>query len=525
MERAADVILAMRMKGVRLWADSGRLRYRASGGNITNEDLNRLIAAKNEILRLLQQQPSAITEPLLVPRKPAEKVPLTFPQQSWWNALGLEQRHSNRSVFSAVRLLGRINLTSLKESFAELARHHQALRTVFITDDGVLQQRVQEERNLTLDIIELPHVPNEESESLAERLTWELVTEPVDVSIGPMFSGRLIKLRDDDHVLVIAADHLISDAVSTGILLRDIWTLYGQSLQGLPFYLPKQPVQFADFAVWQQKSHLSWLEKHGAYWATRLSRTSRLSLFSENKMRNKQKPTLASLPIKFGNGLSAKLRDLSRQERTTLPMVILCAYVASVLCWSETACIVVPFVTTGRIQPELEHVVGYFGCPLFLLLELSATDTFLDLLRRCANEYASAYEHHDLGRISAQMPRPEFTRNFSFGWYPTEFRIHQAALTPFVYSSEIPGLSEAINLQPFAVNSPLYGDASIASQWDGEGGLLLTDAEDGITGAIAFRSDHADADSVSRFGQNLIFFAERLSEGPQRCVRACYSCP
>lgn len=524
MDRAADVILALRLKGVRIWSEDGRLRYKASNGMITPADLNKLTELKTEILAFIQQASPASTESKLIQRGFTERVPLTFSQKAWWNLLGLGKHPSKKSVFTAVRLQGSLNVPSLRGSFAELVRRHQVLRTTIITVEGTHEQCIHDEHNHALLVVDLTDVAEGEREVLAERLTLELVVEPVDVAVGPLFGGRLIKLRDDDHIMVIAMDHLISDAASMGILLRDLWTLYGQAQQGLPFTLPRLPVQFADYAVWQQKSHPSWIDKHGTYWADRLSGARHVRLFADDEVTKGTGTIFASVPIRFGKALSAGLRDLSRRERTTLATAVLCAYGASALRWCGAMDIVVPFVTMGRTRPELEHVIGFFGCPLFLRLELRENDSFLDLLGRVREEHTSAYEHHDLGEIWAQMPRPEFTCNLSVNWYPADYRVHHSALTAFVDNSDVPGLGKQLRLQPFSVKNPLQTDFGIDLEWGGEGGLILTDSEDGITGTIVYRNDRLAADSVSRFGRNLLLFAERLLRESHRRVRTCQLC-
>jgi Condensation domain/TubC N-terminal docking domain len=518
---AAEVILALRLKGVRIWSDDGRLRYKASKGAVTPDDIRKLTALKDEILAIVQQSSRAPAELRLGARAVTEKVPLTFTQQSWWNLMGLEKRHSTRSVFTAMQLLGRLDIPALGQSFSQLVRRHETLRTRIVTIDGIRQQYVCDDPHDALELVEPSCTLEGESEAQAEILTLELVTEAIDVSAGPLFAARLIRLRDDDHVLAVAMDHLISDAASMGILLQEVWTLYGQSRQGLSFCLPKLPVQFADYAVWQQKSHSSWIEKHAAWWADHLAGARHVRLFSDDEITKTARPEPASLPIRFGKTLSMGLRDLARRERTTLAMTILCAYGALAFCWSNTTDLVVPFVTMGRTHVELERVIGFFGCQLFLRVQLHENDSFLDLLRRISKEYAAACEHYDSGKIGAQLPRPEFTRNVNFNWYPAEFRVHPAAFTAFVEDSAATGLGEQLRLQPFMVDKPFHAALGNDVEWDSEGGLLLTDSEDGISGAIAYRTDRAAPVSVSRFGCNLTLFADKLLKEPHGRVKAC----
>lgn len=519
MDSAAEMIVAMRLKGVRIWSDNGQLRYQSSKGALTEDDIGRLRALKAEILAFIERTPP-MTEPKLRPRSFGEKVPLTFSQESWCNLFALPKRHSTRSVFTALRLAGHLNVDSLGKSLCELVHRHESLRTTIVMTGGAREQCIGDGQKYELEVIDLSGMPEAEREAQAIRLTLELVTEWVDVCVGPLFAAKLMRLGANEHVLAIAMDHLISDAASMGILLRELWTLYGQSQRGLPLRLPEVAVQFGDYAVWQRKSGLFWSDKHDTYWRGRLAAARHTRLFANDKMVEGASSKLASWPIGFGETLSVGLRELSRQERTTLVMTVLCAYAASVFALCGTTDLVVPFATVGRLHPQLEHVIGFLACPLFLRIELLEDDSFVDLLTRITKEYRTAYEHHDSGRIVAQVPRPEFMGNAVFNWYPREFQVHPTAFTALGGNRALADSGIPISLQPFVVENPLAADAGNEVEWGSEATLLLSDCEVGITGSLVYRTDHASDDEVRRFERNLLFFAQRLLREPQSRVDA-----
>lgn len=512
MESVTDVLFMMRSKGVKIWTDNGQLRYQAARGALTSAEIDKLRALRAEIIAFFQQSSHlAATDPLPVPRLSSDRVPLTFSQQWTWNVLDLEKRHSTRTIAVAMRLAGRLNLESLRQSFIELVRRHESLRTRIVTVDGIPMQDIDEPGAYDLEIVELTQLPQNDREVEAKRLAEELVHEPFSVAVGPLFAAKLLKLADDNQVLVIAMDHMISDGASVGIVLRDIWTMYAQSVRGLPFSLPKMPIQFADYAVWQQQAHQWWMGKHGSYWRERLAGAQRVRLFADEGVAKATRIRMAMQSTRLGEILSTELRELSRRERTTPALSALTVYVALVLRWCNKADLVVTFLSTGRFHPEVENTVGYFAAPLFLRIKLHDDDSFLDLLRHVTKEYCAAYDHADSGRIAVQIPQPEFVSNPRFNWIPQEFNMNPAGC---IHNSE---LDDAIRIEQCKFElTPCDGI-------DGRGGgveLVLSNTKSGVTGAIWYRADLFALSTIERFERNFRFFAEMLVKEPKARVTA-----
>jgi hypothetical protein len=509
-ESIADVIFMMRSKGVKVWADNGRLHYQAPKGALTPKDLEILRAVREEILTIIENTNSSQGDPQLIPRLPSDRVPLAFSQQHLWHFLNLERNTSMRSVAAAVRIRGRLDISSLQKSFALLVRRHESLRTRIVVADGVPGQHIDEDGPFFLEILDLTSLPQDAQESEARRLAEQFVHQPILVSVDPLFGARLLKLDEFDHVLIIATDHIISDAASVGIIWRDVFTLYAQSLCGQQCTLPKMPVQFPDYAVWQRKTHPLWAQKHSAYWNRRLAGGRRVHLFTRDEIAQRSRMKWATLPIRFGGTLTDGLLETARQAGTSLVMSVLTAFVSLVLRWSNTMDLVLPFVTAGRLYPEVENTVGFFGTLLLLRIEIFEEDTFLDLLQRVTKEYAVAYEHDDSLRMAVQMHWPEFILNPIFNWIPRKFNVNPGG----------PGCAFK------ATDSLLIAQYDIAitprddEEWDGEPRIDLSDSNDGVTGAIGYRADRFTRDTVERFGRSLLSFAEKLAKEPRTRVIA-----
>ncbi|WP_231680265.1 condensation domain-containing protein, partial [Ralstonia pseudosolanacearum] len=148
---------------------------------------------------------------------------------------------------------------------------HEALRTRFVAEDGQAVQRVASaDAGLPLDWVDLSTeaVPEHQLGLLAEAEA----RAPFDLEQGPLIRGRLVKLGEQEHVLLITMHHIVSDGWSQGVLARELGMLYEAYRSGGEDPLPALPIQYADYAVWQRR----WLEggelqRQGTYWEQALA--------------------------------------------------------------------------------------------------------------------------------------------------------------------------------------------------------------------------------------------------------------
>jgi hypothetical protein len=509
-ERVRDLLFSMRKEGVKIWAENGKLRYQASRKSLRTGDLESLKALRDDIRAFLAQHHPNRMESVPTPRPPSDRAPVSFPQQYLWNLLDLENKPSMRWVAAAIRLSGSLDIGFLRQGFQTLIHRHEALRTRIVVFDGVPEQYVDKAGEYTLDSLDLTSLPLRARELDARRLVEQVVNEPIFVGVGPLFAARLLKLDHCCHVLVVATDHLISDGASLGIIWRDLLTLYSQSVRGQFHSLPGIAVQYPDYAAWQQKTNHFWMQKHQAYWVRRLAGTRRLHLFEQKETASVSEMKWARLPIKFGKTLSNDLLKISRRGRTSLVMSVFTAFVALISRWCNVADLILPFGTGGRAYPEVDNTVGYFGTAIFLRIELLEGDTFLDLLSRVTQEYATAYDHNDSYRMLVHMRGPEFTLNPLFNWIPHEFNMNATC------SNNLLQLHDSLTIDPFDFAITPRDDQNL----DNEPRLDISDSKDGVIGTIGYRADRFAPNSVERFAQSLVLFAQKMAREPASRVKA-----
>jgi hypothetical protein len=341
-----------------------------------------------------------------------------------------------------------------------------------------------------------------EVSSIIDRLRFE----PIDVTVDTLFEVRLAKLADDEYVLIVAMEHIISDAVSVSIFLRDFLAIYLYRLHGEATSLPAIPVQFADYAIDQGDSRSAWIETHGAYWHERLKGCHRLRFPGDGGLPTASRGDWGTIPIQIGADLKAELADWCRSRRTTLVTTVFTAYVGLVLRWCNVSDTVIRYQTSGRLTSKVQNTIGYFASVLHLRLQLHETDSFIDLAERVTKEYCTAYEHADSSFLDAQEPPADFTRNTCFNWVPQEPR------TVFPEPQAVDGT---------VVASPAHFAKPGMKNYrrDNEPLLLLYDTDTEISGGVHFPLDRISPQMMQRFSNNFLNFLKTLLVRPEQRVR------
>ena len=254
---------------IQVWADGDRLRYSAPEGGLTPELRTELVRRKAEILAFLHS-----TAAMMLPIEPAARdgvLPTSFTQQRMWFLDQLEPDLSAFVIPACYHLHGPLSVGALEQSLNEIVRRHEALRTSFSARDGQPVQVIAPTLTLALPVVDLRGLRKKQREAEARRLAREEFLQPFDLAHDPLLRTTLLRLDDEEHVLLLIMHHIVSDGWSLGILHRELSVLYEAYCAGKPSPLPDLPIQYADYAVWQQ----DWLqgevlEDQLAYWRQQL---------------------------------------------------------------------------------------------------------------------------------------------------------------------------------------------------------------------------------------------------------------
>lgn len=502
----AELLGRAQSKGVQLWSDKGELRYRAPKGALTAAELEQLKACRREMVAFLElvgnHQPA---EPQLEPRRWIGRIPLTFPQLSYWRDARLHERPTVRQLASALRLRGSVQAPLLQQSLDRLVARHEALRTRIVAVDGLPMQVVDAHGACALDVRDLTGLAQPAQEAEVLRQIDELILEPIQLSVGPLLGVRLLRLGSSQHVLIVVMEHMISDAFSLNLLLSELLHIYARALRQQEPQLPTVEIQFCDYAVWRSRSHPYWLQKHGRYWQERLAGGERVR-FPDGLIDGVAGVRgWGTVPVKIGKEQRRRLQEWCRAQRTTLVVSVFTVFVAVVLRWCRARSIVMRYQTDGRTHPDVRTTIGYFAFILHLRLDLQPSDSFIDLLGKITREYCNAYDHADFGYVDSQQPRPAFVGNSAFNWVPCESTAS---------SDSDSTTSGSLEASPIVFAHPVLR----IYERDGEPSMLLYDMEDEIVGGVNFSLARFSRENVERFVSSFFVFLDVLLSRPEQRI-------
>ncbi|HWO67998.1 MAG TPA: amino acid adenylation domain-containing protein, partial [Umezawaea sp.] len=261
-----------------------------------------------------------------IPRVPrGGALPLSFAQQRLWFLDQFEPGSTDYLSPSLVRLRGRLDVDALTTALTALVARHESLRTTFETVDGHGVQVVNPPYPVEVPVLDVPGG----EDGLAEVLARES-TRPFDLGRGPLLRPSLLRVAEDDHVLLLLAHHIITDGWSNGVLTTELNLLYRGGTA-----LPELPVQYADFAVWQ-RDRLTGprLDEQLSYWRDRLAGVPPLELPTDRPRpavrTNRGAVHAFTLPAEVAGALKA----LAQHQDGTLFMALVAACQVLFARWS-----------------------------------------------------------------------------------------------------------------------------------------------------------------------------------------------
>jgi len=330
-----------------------------------------------------------------VPRD--QPIPLSYTQQRVWFIDRLAPGRSAYNIPASVRILGPLDLKVLEQVLQEIVSRHESLRTRIEVVDGEPRQIIESTMALPLPIVDLNSQPEEEREAAARKRASEEVQKPFDLQRGPLVRACLLKLDEQDHVLVVTMHHVVSDGWSLGILVGEVSALYKAFSEGESSPLAELPIQYADYSVWQRQ----WISgdllgQQLDYWKKELAELSVLDLPTDHPRPSLQSQRGDTIEFTVSADLTLKLKQLCLQQETTLFMMLLAALQTLMSRYSRQHGIATGSGIAGRRRTETENMIGFFVNTLVLRTDLSGEPSFTTLLQRVKKSTLEAYNHQDV---------------------------------------------------------------------------------------------------------------------------------
>jgi amino acid adenylation domain-containing protein len=324
--------------------------------------------------------------------------PASFAQQRLWFLDQLEPGTAAYNLPRAFRVVGPLDIQILRRALQTVVQRHASLRTVFDSVNGECQQVVLPCLEVESPLVDLRNIADGERETEAIRMVSEEGRKPFDLGTGPLFRCLLIRLDNEEHILLLVMHHIITDGWSISILFKEITKCYAGFVQNENPMLPELSIQYTDYAHWQREymngDHLAGEVEH---WKSRLaSAQSTLDLPLDHARPSVASWHGATEEISFDSSTLAELKAFAQRETSTLFMVSLAAFQAMLWRYTNQESILVGTPVAARNEVELENLIGLFVNTLLFRGDFSSGLTFRELVRQTRAFALDAYMHQDL---------------------------------------------------------------------------------------------------------------------------------
>ncbi|MBV9773327.1 MAG: amino acid adenylation domain-containing protein, partial [Gemmatimonadetes bacterium] len=430
-------------------------------------------------------------------------LPLSFAQQRLWFIDQLEPGSATYNMPAALRLRGALDVNAFARSLTALVERHETLRTTFQVVDEEPVQVVAPAADLPLEVVALAAFAPEEREVEVQRRVRAEAATPFDLAAGPLLRSTLLRLDEDEHVVLFTMHHIVSDGWSTGVLVREVSALYEAFARGEAPRLPELPVQYADFAAWQR----AWLsgdvlDTQIAYWRERLAGAPPVLELPTDFPRPAVASTEgATVTFALSAETTRALRGLARAEGATLFMVLLTGFQALLSRYTGQEDVVVGSPIAGRNRVEVEGLIGFFVNTLVLRGDLSGEPSVRALLGRVREAVLGAHAHQDL-------PFERLVDELSVERSLAHTPLFQVVLT----------LEEARreSLHLGDVQAERLETGSATAKFDLH--LSLSDEGERLSGRVEYRTDLFEAATVERMAAHVSALLAGMAAQPQAKV-------
>ena len=440
-----------------------------------------------------------------IPRRGPGARPLSFQQERLWFLEQLEPGTPVYNVGRALRIDGLLDTTALRSAVAAVVDRHETLRTEIRVVNETPQQLVIERPGSPLEVESVEDVAPAAREAEALARVRAEARRPFDLARAPLARFLLIRVSPEHHFLVLTAHHIVSDAQSIAILLRDLSELYRSFATGSAALLPALEVQYGDYAAWQREvvTEAS-LEKTLSAAVRKLSGAPpvlELPTDLPRPLRPSFRGGRVEIPIAAGD--VERLRILGRRAGATLFMTLLAAFDTLLARHAGRDDVVIGTPIAGRGRSEVEDLVGFFVNMLVLRTDLSGDPTVTELVSRVREGALEAFDLEDVPfERLVEVLRPE--RHMSHApVFQVMFNFHGTG-TP---APALPGLSVAFE--------PVENGTS---QFDLT--LIATESGGGVACVFVYNADLFERATVERMAARYRTIVREFGRHPEKRLSA-----
>ena len=459
--------------------------------------------------RLKKAQAKETRRQVIDPRPADAPATLSFSQRRLWFLSQWQPDNPAYNMRTVLRLVGDLDVAALSHAFNAIIQRHQVLQMVYQpgdeAEDGEPLQVIHPQPTLTLDQIDLRHLPAEEREDELRRLAHEAIHQPFDLAADLPIRISLLQLADREHVLLLTMHHIATDDWSWRILIEELMAFYRAFSEAEAVDLPDLSIQYADFAHWQRH----WLADNVLddqlnYWRQRLQDVpADMDLPTDRPHPPVRTYGGANYTFHLPSQLSNSVQKFAQEEGVTPFMFLLTALQLLLHRYTGQEDIVVGSPIAGRNRSEIEGLIGFFVNTLLFRTDLAGNPTLTELLQQVRDTTLAAYEHQDLPfeRLVEEL-QPERSLSHT-PLFQVLFNYHNAPRTTLT----LPNLR--VERLPIESDTAKF-DLSLA----------VVDTAEGIRATFTYNVDLFNAETIERMAGHFATLVEGMVANPQQPIDA-----
>ncbi|MBE9224379.1 amino acid adenylation domain-containing protein [Phormidium sp. LEGE 05292] len=443
-------------------------------------------------------------------------LPVSFAQERVYFIQQLAPENSAYQFQATMRFKGQLDVDILQRCLDEIVQRHEIFRTTYPAENGRLFQIIHPHQPISFTVVDLQKFPEFEREAEAQRLVEAEVQNPLDMNQLPLVKWVLLKLSEQEHLLIHIEHHAVHDGWSFNVFLSELIELYQAFSLGNPSPLTQPALQFVDFAHWQRE----WVKSPEAqaqstYWQQKLSGSPPLLELPLDRPRPTEQTYRGDqIRVELPIDLCELLRDFSRREGVTLFMTMLAAFKVMLHRYSGQDDICVGSAVANRRMQEVEKLIGMIVNNLVLRTDLSGNPTFRELLARVREVTLEAYANEDLPFDQVvDVVKP--IRNLSYNpLFQVMFSFHNSAMPDLT----LPGLDISLH-EPISNKSAKFDlDFLVIPRFEQSVQNGAKTKARGITLVLEYNSGLFDAATIQRMLEQYEVLLEGIVANPEQRI-------
>ena len=371
---------------------------RLRGGTVTNDELyQKLLRGKGITIP---------ASPIISRAGKTDAFGLSDAQQGIWFLQQLDPESAAFNNGTALKVEGKLNVDAMRSALESIVNRHEVLRGSYVLDKGTPKAIPRDE---PLDFTCISLEDREKSAAAADvmNVITNIISSKMDLERGPLISFTLLRINEQEHVLVIAVHHIVADGWSKSILLQEFSRFYEEENGGQPSGMKPLALQYRDYVDWISQGSVGLHVEHDLnFWTDKLKGAPPLLELPTDYKRSAVMSGIGGLePFELNEKLYEQVQDFCKQERISVFTFLLAVFKTLLYRYSAAEDLLVGTPVAGRPRKELEDLIGMFVNSVVIRSQPRGDLPFIDYMRRVHKQSLLAFDHQHVPfhRIVGEM--------------------------------------------------------------------------------------------------------------------------